>query len=70
MLAIDAVKNHGMSVAEAQRVYVGCTLEEAVRSHAFVFMAEEARKANQVIQWQEWWKDNVERRMRELDPKV
>jgi hypothetical protein len=57
VLAIDAVKNHGMSVTEAQNVHIGCTLEEVIRSHAFVFAAEQARKANQVIQWEHWWKE-------------
>ncbi|KAK5002927.1 hypothetical protein LTR28_010813, partial [Elasticomyces elasticus] len=53
--AVDAVKNHGMSVLEAQATYVGCTLEEIVRSHAMVFAAEEARKERKVVDWMEWW---------------
>ncbi|KAK4962342.1 hypothetical protein LTR66_012687 [Elasticomyces elasticus] len=53
--AVDAVKNHGMGVSEAQVTYVGCTLAEIVRSHAMVFAAEEARKERKVVDWREWW---------------
>ena len=59
--AIAAVKAGEMSVAEAQKVHVGCTLEEAIRSHAMVFAAEEARREKKVVNWLEWWKTNVER---------
>ena len=59
--AIAAVKAGEMSVAEAQKVHVGCTLEEAIRSHAMVFAAEEARRERKVVNWLEWWKTNVER---------
>ena len=58
--AIDAVKNQGMSVQAAQKVHVGCTLEEVIRSHAMVFAAEEARKQRKVVDWAEWWHVNVE----------
>jgi predicted dehydrogenase len=60
VLAIDAVKNKGISVEEAQRVHIGCTLEEIIRSHAMVFAAEEARLGRKVVDWQEWWKREVE----------
>ena len=59
--AINAVKEGEMTVTEAQRVHVGCTLEEVIRSHAMVFAAEEARKERKVVDWSEWWKCNVER---------
>lgn len=39
ILAVDAVKNRGMGVEEAQRGFVGCSLEEVIRSHAMVFAA-------------------------------
>ncbi|KAL8792502.1 MAG: hypothetical protein Q9195_004872 [Heterodermia aff. obscurata] len=42
-----------MGVEEAQRRYVGCTLEEAVRSHAVVFAAEEARRGGRVVEWRD-----------------
>jgi len=59
--AIEAVKMHGMSVAEAQKIHVGCTLEDIIRSHAMVFAAEEARKDKKVVDWAAWWQRNVER---------
>ncbi|KAK4690903.1 hypothetical protein P7C71_g5987, partial [Lecanoromycetidae sp. Uapishka_2] len=58
--AIEAVERGVMSVDEAQRVYVGCTLEEVIRSHAMVFAAEDARKGKRVVDWGDWWRDNVE----------
>lgn len=53
--AVDAVENQGWDVREAQNHFVGCTLEEAVRSHAVVFAAEEARRGECVVRWKEWW---------------
>lgn len=61
--AIDAVKNAGMSVEEAQRLHIGCTLEEAIRSHAMVFAAEEARRERKVVNWKNWWDSNVRTRL-------
>ncbi|KAK2759466.1 hypothetical protein FQN54_002944 [Arachnomyces sp. PD_36] len=51
VLAIDAVKSHGMAVEEAQRVHIGCTVEEIIRNHAMVFAAEEARVGKRVVHW-------------------
>lgn len=62
--AINAVKNEGMSVKEAQRRHVGCTLEDAIRSHATVFAAEEARREKKVVDWRVWWAANAEREMK------
>lgn len=59
--AIAAVKAGEMTVAEAQKMHVGCTLEDVVRSHAMVFAAEEARRERKVVNWKDWWKTNVER---------
>lgn len=53
--AVEAVDNGSMKVAEAQRVFVGCDLEEAIRSHAVVFAAEEARTLQQVVKYHDWW---------------
>ncbi|GIJ87797.1 hypothetical protein Asppvi_006710 [Aspergillus pseudoviridinutans] len=53
--AVDAVENEGWDVQRAQTHFVGCTLEEAVRSHAVVFAAEEARREEKVVRWKEWW---------------
>ncbi|KAL9101354.1 MAG: hypothetical protein Q9163_003377 [Psora crenata] len=57
--AVQAVELQKMDVAEAQRLHIGCTLEEIVRSHAMVFAAEEARKEKKVVDWMEWWKAHV-----------
>ncbi|KAF2453297.1 hypothetical protein BDY21DRAFT_402319 [Lineolata rhizophorae] len=57
--AVDAVKNQGMSIDEAQKVHIGCTLEEAIRSHGVVFAAEEARRQRRVVEWASWWRDHV-----------
>jgi len=53
--AVDAVEGGSMSVDEAQKTFVGCDLEEIIRSHAVVFAAEEARRERKVVHWQEWW---------------
>jgi len=63
ILAVDKVKNHGWSADRAQRELVGCTLEEVIRSHAMVFCAEEARRNKSVIDWREWWANEVESRL-------
>lgn len=57
--AVDAVENGGLDVGDAQRRFVGCTLEEAVRSHAVVFAAEEARREEKVVKWMEWWQGKM-----------
>ncbi|KAI9686988.1 MAG: hypothetical protein M1822_002741 [Bathelium mastoideum] len=61
--AVRAVKRGEMGVAEAQREWVGCGLEEVVRSHAVVFAAEEARRKGEVVRWGEWWWREVEGRV-------
>ena len=60
VLAVEAVKSGEMSVEEAQSEFVGCSLEEVIRSHAMVFAAEEARRKRRVVDWPEWWQKNVE----------
>ncbi|KAI9839347.1 MAG: hypothetical protein M1838_004386 [Thelocarpon superellum] len=60
VLAIDAVKNQGMSVVEAQQTHIRCTLDDVIRSHAVVFAAEEARKGRKVVDWPEWWRTKVD----------
>ncbi|KAL9126340.1 MAG: hypothetical protein Q9217_004586 [Psora testacea] len=57
--AVQAVNLQKMHVAESQRVYIGCTLEEIIRSHAMVFAAEKARKEKKVVNWMEWWQANL-----------
>lgn len=51
--AVEAVLG-GMSVEEAQRRFVGCEVEEAVRAHEVVFWAEDARLERRVLGWEEW----------------
>ncbi|KAF2473325.1 streptomycin biosynthesis protein StrI [Lindgomyces ingoldianus] len=60
IMAVEAVDNQGMSAAEAQRKFLGCDLDEAFRSHAMVFAADEARKERKVVDWKQWWQDQVE----------
>jgi predicted dehydrogenase len=64
VLAIDRVKNHGQDVASAQQEYIGCPLEEVIRSHAMVFAAEEARRKKIVLDFPSWWTQEVDSRMR------
>ncbi|KAL9072282.1 MAG: hypothetical protein Q9157_005152 [Trypethelium eluteriae] len=61
--AVEAVRN-GMAVQEAQKSFIGCSLEEIVRSHAVAFAAEEARGGGKVVEWREWWKREVEEKMK------
>ncbi|KAI1819412.1 NAD(P)-binding protein [Xylaria intraflava] len=58
VLAVDSVKN-GWDAQNAQREFIGCSLEQIIRSHAMVFAAEEARKQKRTIDWQTWWDKNV-----------
>lgn len=64
ILAIDRVKNGSMAVEEAQVEYLGCTLEEIIRSHAMVFCAEDARRGKRVVDFPEWWAAEVEGKLR------
>lgn len=53
--AVQAVDEGRMTVAEAQRKFVGCDLEECIRSHAVVFAAEDARMLKNVVDYRDWW---------------
>lgn len=55
--AIEAVEHDGIDIREAQRMHIGCTLEDVIRSHAIVFAAEEARRGTVVIDWCKWWQE-------------
>ncbi|KAI9887344.1 MAG: hypothetical protein M1823_000860 [Watsoniomyces obsoletus] len=66
--AVDAVKNQGWSVSDAQRVHVGCTLDEIMRSHAMVFAAEEARRTMRIVDWPRWWQAEVEQKLHRHGP--
>lgn len=63
VLAVDDVKNHGRPAREAQCDRIGCTLEDALKSHAVVFAAEEARAEGKVIDWRSWWAAAVEKEL-------
>jgi predicted dehydrogenase len=60
LMAVNAVNSGAMSASDAQREYLGCDLEEAFRSHAMVFAAEDARTKRQVVDWKKWWTEAVE----------
>ena len=55
--AVSAVEAGSMGVDEAQRTFVGCDLEEIVRSHAVVFASEKARMGREIVGWEGWWKE-------------
>ncbi|KAI2622992.1 NAD(P)-binding protein [Hypomontagnella submonticulosa] len=59
ILAVDRVKNHGWAAPQAQREFIGCTLEEVIRSHAMVFAAEEARTGKKYVDWKAWWDEKI-----------
>lgn len=60
LMAVNAVDAGAMPASDAQRQYLGCDLEEAFRSHAMVFAAEDARTKRQVVDWKKWWAESVE----------
>lgn len=64
--AVEAVKTGGMEVEQAQESFVGCSLQDMLRSHAMVFAAEEARKERKVVEWSEWWEREVRARVPHL----
>ncbi|KAL8690446.1 MAG: hypothetical protein Q9218_004100 [Villophora microphyllina] len=55
--AMEAVEHDAIDVEEAQRIHIGCSLEDVIRSHAMVFAAEEARRKKTVIDWNKWWQE-------------
>lgn len=63
LMAVEAVDSQGMSAADAQRKFLGCDLDEAFRSHAMVFAAEDARTKRQVVDWKKWWTEQVEQQL-------
>jgi predicted dehydrogenase len=66
LMAVEAVDSKRMSAGDAQREFLGCDLEEAFRSHAMVFAAEDARTKRQVVEWKKWWADEVEAQLQGL----
>ncbi|KAL1799902.1 hypothetical protein ACET3X_000244 [Alternaria dauci] len=65
LMAVNAVDSGAMPASDAQRQYLGCDLDEAFRSHAMVFAAEDARTKRQVVDWKKWWTESVEYRLHE-----
>ena len=63
ILAVDRVKN-GEDVARVQQEEIGCDIVEVVRSHALCFAAEEARIGRKVVEFPEWWKREVESKLK------
>jgi hypothetical protein len=63
--AVKAVKKGEIEAQEAQRKYLGCSLDEVVRSHVAVFAAEQARKEAKTVDWKDFWTREVEQRVRE-----
>lgn len=53
--AVRAVDEGRMSVTQAQRTFIGCDLEECIRSHAVVFAAEHSRMNHSVVSYEAWW---------------
>ena len=62
--AVAAVKRGEMAARQAQAVWLGCGVEELLRSHVAVFAAEEARRSGRVVRWEEFWGREVEGRKR------
>lgn len=56
--AVQAV-NEGVDVEDAQRRYLGVSIEEIVRSHVAVFAAEKARRERRVVDWDAFWEEEV-----------
>jgi predicted dehydrogenase len=56
--AVISVEKGEMSVDAAQREFLGCSLEEVIRSHAVVFAAEEARRCRKAVDFGGWWEEN------------
>jgi len=59
--AVGKVKMDGWSALKAQKQFLGCTLDELVRSHVAVWVAEEARVNGSVVKWQRFWEEKVEK---------
>lgn len=56
----QAVVSREMEASASQRLWLGCEIEEIVRSHVAVFAVEKARKERVVIDWQKFWREEVE----------
>lgn len=61
--AVQAVTSGKMEAEEAQRSWLGCDIEEIVRSHLVVFVAEKARRERIVVDWQVFANEEKEKRL-------
>jgi hypothetical protein len=68
--AVAEVKSGKMKADEAQRTFLGCTVEDLIRSHLVVFWAEAARRKGRVLKWEDWWEKAVEGGLRELSSEL
>jgi hypothetical protein len=62
--AVQAALSGEMEASAAQKLWLGCEIEEIVRSHIAVFAAEKARKERVVVGWEKFWDDEVEGRLK------
>ena len=61
--AVQSVLSGKMDAEEAQKHWLGCGIEEIVRSHVAVFAAEKARRERLVVDWGQFWAEEVEGRL-------
>lgn len=57
--AVNHVKNEKWEAIKSRNEFLGCTLEDVLRSHVMVFLAEDARVNKKIIDWQSWWDAQV-----------
>ena len=62
--AVEAAVSGEMEASAAQRHWLGCEIEEIVRSHVAVFAAEKARKEKVVVDWKDFWEVEVDGRLK------
>ena len=55
--AVIDVKAGTLDVEAAQEKYLGCSIEDVLRSHAVVWAAEESRVSGVKVNWDQWWSD-------------
>ncbi|KAL5045627.1 hypothetical protein BDW71DRAFT_183579 [Aspergillus fruticulosus] len=57
--AVEKVVNESWEIERAQRTFVGCTLDDVIKSHGVVFAAEESRRDERAVRWGEWWEGKL-----------
>jgi len=61
--AVSEVLDGKLEGDAAQRKWLGCSIDEVVRSHVAVFGAEKARREKVVLDWKRFWMEEVEARI-------